>query len=300
MHRILLPPTINLHSIKPCNFSCRYCYAGFEATKRASMPQAELHEILRQIAAVPPYSGLPARKVTFAGGEPLLSGTLSEDLGYAKRLGLVTSLVTNGWFLLPPKLAELAGALDWLALSVDSLDPATNVRIGRAHRGMALDGSQYLARIQLAKALGIRVKINTVVSQANQHEDFSEFVLNAMPSRWKILQATRIEEENGADFSKWEVSAGQFAAFVERHAWIEHAGVAVVPETQTQIYGSYAMVGPDGCFFDNSFGTYRRSRPIVEVGILEAFSEVAFAWEKFHARDGLYDFATASLAEVRS
>src|SRR3954470_19629700 len=81
-----LPPTINLHNLTPCNFKCGFCYAGFASAGRTRIPQTELHEILRQIAEAPLSGGLLRRKVTFAGGEPLLSPTVVEDISHARSL----------------------------------------------------------------------------------------------------------------------------------------------------------------------------------------------------------------------
>jgi hypothetical protein len=53
------------------------------------------------------------------------------------------------------------------------------------------------------------------------------------------------------------------------------------------------MISPNGCFFDNSLGTYRYSRPIASVGIEAAWAEIAFDQSRFNARNGDYDFDTA-------
>jgi radical S-adenosyl methionine domain-containing protein 2 len=113
-----LPSTVNLHNLVPCNYRCGFCYAGFASAKRTHIPQAELHEILRQIASVPVHGYGSQRKVTFAGGEPLLSPTVLADIGRARSLGLVTSLVTNGSLLDQDKINRLAPVLDWLTISI--------------------------------------------------------------------------------------------------------------------------------------------------------------------------------------
>jgi radical S-adenosyl methionine domain-containing protein 2 len=289
-----LPPTVNLHSLAPCNYECGFCYAGFASARRPRIPQVELHEIIHQIGAVSRLHGRGPRKVTFAGGEPLLSPTAIEDIAFARTQGLVTSLVTNGSLLTKEKIHRLAPFLDWLTISIDSLDDNTNRRIGRAARGVPISAAEYLARIQTAHELGIRVKLNTVVNQANVTEDFNGFVRAARPSRWKLLQATRIAEENGDVFDRWAISEATFRAFVARHANLSIDGVVLVPETQADVYGTYAMVGPNGSFFDNSQGTYRYSRPIVRVGLEAAWAEITFSAERFRARQGEYNFATGS------
>lgn len=288
----IVPPTINLHSLIPCNYQCGFCYAGFASAKRLHIPQTELHEIIRQISTASSPPEAPPRKVTFAGGEPLLSRTVIEDIAHARSLGLITSLVTNGSLLTENRILELGSVLNWLTISIDSLDPDTNRRIGRAARGVPMAAEDYLSRIRLAQALGIRVKINTVVNQANASEDFTPFISAARPLRWKLFQATRIAEENGAEFNRWAINETMFHEFVARHAGLSREGVVLVPETQSDIYGTYAMVGPNGCFFDNSLGTYRYSRPIVSVGIEAAWEEITFSPERFQARNGDYDFAT--------
>ena len=292
MKRNIVPRTVNIHSLNPCNYKCGFCYAGFASAERSRIPQSELHEIIHQIGSLPQPDGLGARKVTFAGGEPLLSPTAIEDIAFARTRGLVTSLVTNGSLLTEDKIHRLAPLLDWLTISIDSLDDETNRHIGRAARGVTLGAEDYLRKIRTAQGFGIRVKINTVVNQANATEDFNDFILAARPRRWKLFQATRIAEENGEDFDRWEIGDATFRAFMDRHTGLSREGVILVPETQADIYGTYAMVGPNGCFFDNSRGTYRYSQPIVNVGIEAAWSEITFSPDRFRGRLGDYDFAT--------
>ena len=232
MNTTILPPTINLHSLVRCNYKCGFCYAGFASAKRPRIPQRELHEIIRQIAlaARNPESG--SRKVTFVGGEPLLSPTVLEDIAFARSQGLVTSLVTNGSLLTADRIHRLAPILDWLTISIDSQCADTNRHIGRAARGVTISADDYLAKIHAAQAAGIRVKLNTVVNQANAVEDFRPFIRAAQPRRWKLFQATRIAEENGGDFDRWAISEDTFRAFVARHADLAREGVVLVPETQ--------------------------------------------------------------------
>ncbi len=287
-----LPPTINLHSLVPCNYQCGFCYTGFASAKRPKIPQLELHEIIRQVARAPKNFEDGSRKVTFVGGEPLLSPTVFEDIAFAREEGLVTSLVTNGSLLTGDKIRRLAPILDWLTISIDSQSADTNLLIGRAARGVTISTADYLDKIHSAQALGIKMKVNTVVNQANFTEDFTAFIRAARPHRWKLFQATRIAEENGGTFGRWAISEAVFREFIARHADLAREGVVIVPETQAEMYGTYAMVGPNGCFFDNSAGTYRYSQPIVKVGIEAAWAEIAFSEERFRARQGDYDFAT--------
>ncbi len=105
----IIPHTVNIHSLIPCNYRCGFCYAGFPGIKQKQMPQAELHSILRVLADAPLPDRCDRRKITFAGGEPMLSKTIVEDIHYAHSLGLVTSLVTNGSLLSLETIKKLGG-----------------------------------------------------------------------------------------------------------------------------------------------------------------------------------------------
>jgi len=114
--------TASFHIVKPCNMACRYCYATFNDMKLERQPPIkDVHNILDKLKA----AGL--EKITFAGGEPLLYKYLYSALEYSKHLGLVTSIITNGTLLDDEKLEAYAGIpVDWIGVSIDSVDVQTN------------------------------------------------------------------------------------------------------------------------------------------------------------------------------
>ncbi len=57
------------------------------------------------------------------GGEPLLRDDLPDLLDEARRAGLLTTLISNGW-LLGERWPELRGRVDALILSLDEVGPA--------------------------------------------------------------------------------------------------------------------------------------------------------------------------------
>lgn len=287
-NRAVLPQTINIHLIRNCNFGCRYCYAGFTETGAGRIPPEHLLAILDQIATSPVPNGEFPRKVNFAGGEPFLYSNLPDFIRYSKRIGLVTSVVTNGSLLNNPVIAQLAGHLDILALSVDSFSPGVNAEIGRCGRGSPPGLDHYLRLSEQVREAGIRLKVNTVVNRLNVHEDIGAGMSRLEPFRWKHLQAKRIFGQNDAHFETLAVNNLEFHGYVERNRRSVGSGVVVVPETADDMTASYAMIAPNGCFFDNTPGFYRYSRPIVEVGLMEAFKDVEFSEERFIERGGLY------------
>ena len=288
-----LPGTINLFVNSRCNYHCNHCYATFQDIPGAKLPalnEEDAMAIIHLIANEPLPEDVIARKITFVGGEPTLCPFLPKLVAYAKGLGLVTAIITNGTTSTTQYLEKYAGNLDWVGLSIDGLTPAMNRNIGRATlAGRSLNEAGYLDRIASIKAIGAQLKINTVVSALNCGDDFNSFILQAKPVRWKILQVTPVKGQNDGTIKLLQIDQARYDAFVERHNGINESGIIVVAEPVETIRGSYAMISPDGRFFDSSTGQHQYSRRILEVGLADAFSQVAFDAAKYDGRDGNYD-----------
>lgn len=57
---------------------------------------------------------------------------------------------------------------------------------------------------------------------------------------------------------------------------------------QSVIRGTYAMISPDGRFFDSTSGCHLYNEPILKVGIEKARSQVSFSQEGFNDRTSSY------------
>jgi radical S-adenosyl methionine domain-containing protein 2 len=290
---VALPGTINLFVNSRCNFHCKHCYATFQDIPGANQPalsETDAKAIIRLIAEEPLPDNTIARKITFVGGEPTLCPFLPQLVGYSKSLGLVTAVITNGTIATPRYLEQFSRILDWVGLSIDGLDQTMNRSIGRATlAGRYLDEADYLERIASIRAIGAQVKINTVVSALNWRSDFTQFITAARPVRWKALQVTPVAGQNDGTIKLLEIDRSKFNAFVDRHRPLTDSGIIVVAEPVETIRGSYAMISPDGRFFDSSEGRHHYSDCILDVGLSNAFNEVAFDEGKYDGRDGNYD-----------
>jgi radical S-adenosyl methionine domain-containing protein 2 len=256
-----------------------------------------MFRLVEAVAAAPLPGGKTVRKLTFAGGEPTLCPWLPDLVAHAKSLGLVTMLVTNGSRCTRDYLLPLAPVLDWLTISIDSLDEETNRAIGRHDsKGNPLTGEAYAAILHEAAALGIRTKVNTVVNRLNHREDLGPFLRGSGISRWKVLQVMPVAGQNDPHIGLLTVTRGEFDAYVARHAQVAASGIRVVPEPVEAIRGSYCMIDPHGRFFDSSAGRHTYSRPILEAGLESAFSEVCFDRDRFEERGGSYDFTAGRVS----
>lgn len=280
-------PSVNYHLWKPCNMMCEFCFATFQDIAPAVLPKGHLgYEGSMAVVESLAQSGF--RKLNFAGGEPTLCPWLPDLIGRAKSLGLTTSVVTNGSLISRDWLDAVAGQLDWAALSIDSVEPDTLLRTGRTTRNGPMTAADYLRAVRALKERRIRVKVNTVVSRPNLHEDLSGFIIEARPERWKLLQVLPVAGQNSYKVADHLVSPEEFWGYVENNRRVEDHGITVVPEDNDLMTGSYVMVDPAGRFFDNAAGAHTYSRPILEVGVESALSDVSVDAGKFLSRSGMY------------
>lgn len=68
-----------------------------------------------------------------------------------------------------------------------------------------------------ARAAGVGVKVNTVVTTINASEDLAGLVADLAPQRWKILQAAPVEGQNDAFVADLIPERAVFDAYVARH-----------------------------------------------------------------------------------
>ena len=179
-------PSVNYHLWKPCNMSCGFCFATFQDIQPDILPEGHLG---REdcLSVVESLARAEFQKINFAGGEPTLCRWLPELITQAKELGITTSVVTNGSRITPEWLESVNGSLDWAALSIDSLDRDTLLRMGRTTRSGPMSEQDYLRVIGALKEFSVRLKINTVVTRHNLDESLADFIIETRPERWKLL-----------------------------------------------------------------------------------------------------------------
>ena len=284
-------PSVNFHLWEPCNMKCGFCFATFQDVKQEmNLPKGHLPEE-DCLLVVDEFAEFGFEKMNFAGGEPTLCPWLPNLIVRAKESGLVTSIVTNGSRITDQWLDNLNGSLDWIGLSIDTVEPEKSIRTGRAIAGkIPITEAEYLDVINKIKRHGIRLKINTVVNSVNWEEDLTPFIQLAKPERWKLFQVLRVKGQNDAHIADFEITTVQFEAYVRRNRIVEDYGINVVPESNEAMTESYVMIDPAGRFFDNRKGFYKYSAPILKVGIEKALKQVSINPERFLQRGGKYDW----------
>lgn len=282
-------PAVNFHLWEPCNMRCKFCFATFQDVKQSILPKGHLPRE-QAVQVVQQLADFGFQKITFAGGEPTLCKWLPDLIATAKDAGMTTMIVSNGSRLTDEFLEVNKNKLDWIAISIDSLNAATNLTTGRAivgKRPLQLDYYKSLA--DRVKLFDYGLKINTVVNRNNFNESMNEFIRYAKPKRWKVLQVLPMVGQNDNKIDDFKISESEFQFFIDNHSDLQSI-TNIVPETNSQIKGSYAMVDPAGRFFDNVTGTHNYSSQILEVGVKTAIQEVNYDLPKFLSRGGQYDW----------
>lgn len=124
------PVSVNYHFSRKCNYECGFCFHTEKTSSILSLDEAKRGMKLLKEAGM--------RKLNFAGGEPFLYPMfMRELLRYGKgELGIESiSIVSNGSKITEKFLHENAAFIDILAISCDSFDPETNIKIGRGKSG---------------------------------------------------------------------------------------------------------------------------------------------------------------------
>ena len=137
-----------------CNLACRYCRPENQDPHTLLTHQQRLKLI--GVAA-----RLGCRRLRLTGGEPLLAPGLVPLIQAVKAMDLVeeVSLTSNGVLLDRPLARCLKQAgLDRMTISLDGADPQAVLRMGGGN-----SFAHVLAAIGHAQAVGLPVKINTVV-----------------------------------------------------------------------------------------------------------------------------------------
>ena len=199
-------------------------------------------------------------------------------------------LVTNGARLSEKVLNTVENYLDWVTLSIDSINRETLIETGRMERNQPMSANEYLKITNDIHARNIRLKLNTVVTSQNYNEDLSQFVIKIKPERWKIMQVLPIKGQNDNFIDKFLIDQKQFKNYIINNSSVAKNGIKIISENNDEMTESYIMIDPAGRFFDNANGFHNYSKPILEVGIKKAFEDVNVKIEKFINRDGIYNW----------
>jgi len=258
---------------------CPGCFAQHQVSKE--LGEAEWLNCIDMIDRE--TKSFSRRKANLVGGEPTLIPFLPRLASHLKDLGFIVGLISNGARITAAWLDSIKGAIDLLGVSIDSLDPIVNRKLGRVDCGTPMDKYRYSQIVEAIHAAGMALKLNTVVSDYNAHENFNDFIAFARPKRWKIMQYLELTGMNDT-VGGFSIDNVAFWAFVERHRFC--AGIAV--EESRSMIDSYIMIDPAGRPYGNSGSRIQYGSPILESGLVDQLASLGYRREATAARGGFY------------
>lgn len=175
-----------------CNENCHFCF------REGSRKELDCSTALQ---VVDKLNTLGVKKLTFAGGEPLLVQHLSDLLLRAKKYNMTTSITTNG-ILLNDLWDKIIPNIDWLTFSLDATTAELQSRQGRGRSHF----QRILGLVSKVSKTDVNIKINTLVTKHNIHDvlNLAEWVKFMPIKRWKIIRFYPVRGSakiNANDFS---------------------------------------------------------------------------------------------------
>ncbi len=110
------PILVQIVPMRRCNLACAYCNEYDAVSKPVPLPV-----MLRRLDKL---AALGTAMITISGGEPLMHPELDEMIAHMRRRGMISSVITNGYYLNAQRIHRLnAAGLDYLQISIDNVEP---------------------------------------------------------------------------------------------------------------------------------------------------------------------------------
>ncbi|MDG2524837.1 GTP 3',8-cyclase MoaA [Stenotrophomonas sp. HITSZ_GD] len=291
---------LRLSVIEACNFRCGYCMPadriaddhGLDSAGRMDFDQ--IHTLVRAFAR----QGVTKLRLT--GGEPLLRRDLPALVARLASIEGIedVAMTTNGTLLARHAKALREAGLGRVTVSLDALEPTLFARLS-GDRGRIED---VLAGIEAAEAVGLPVKLNSVI-QRGLNEDqvlplaehfrgsghvlrFIEYMDVGTCNGWRAGDVVSSAELHARIHARWPLRAldAQYRGEVaQRHAYADGAGeIGFVSSITAPFCGDChrARVSADGQLYTCLFADRGRDlRPALAQGEDALADAIAGVWQ---------------------
>ena len=110
------PILVHVVPMRRCNLACAYCNEYDTVSQPVPLPV-----MARRLDKL---ADLGTSMITVSGGEPLMHPELDAMVAQMRRRGMISSVITNGYYLSPDRIRSFNEAgLDFLQISIDNVEP---------------------------------------------------------------------------------------------------------------------------------------------------------------------------------
>ena len=289
-----------------CNFRCVYCMPREVFEQHQFLPHGAIltFEEIARLARI--FVGLGVEKIRLTGGEPLVRRDVQRLVAMLAELDVEITLTTNGSLLARQAKALKAAGLDRVTVSLDSLDDATFKAMNDADYPVA----KVIEAIDVAAAVGLPVKINTVVKKGVNDQDivrmaerwrgtghilrFIEYMDVGSSNGWvmdDVVPSAEVVRRISARWPLVPVDANYAGEVAERWRYVDGAGEIGVISSVTQAFCSSCnrmRLSTEGSLFTCLFGQSGHDlKSLVRGGATDEAirNEIAAVWQR---RDDRY------------
>lgn len=215
-----------------CNLRCTYCYQSAAVPHPDELSTAEAFRLVDQVGEA------GADTLVFTGGEAFTRSDLLAVAGYAHESGLTTNVITNGHYITPDNIGQVATTFDNVTVSLDHGKPQHH----DCNRG---EGSwaRAVAAIDLLIGAGVPVDVNTVLSHygLDDIDELLAFVTSRPLGDHRIVPQFPMGRGGGARARRGELSESELLGLSERLA-------AARRRLGTGEEGATTRISPEGSY----------------------------------------------------
>lgn len=168
VHKAYKFSSIYLNMTEICNLHCVYCYASSRVESGNRLTLNDYIRVLDEVAKM-----TDEMRITFTGGEPLMSELTFPVAHYAKSKGFETYLLSNGTLINKKNIKPLLECFDHFKISMDG----SRKEIHEYFRGKGTF-EPTVAAVKLLQSLGADVAVPMVVTKRNISD------IPAMSDKW--------------------------------------------------------------------------------------------------------------------
>lgn len=237
---------VNLHLTESCNFKCSYCFAKFNNDNELKLDSWK--KVVDNIASYFNSKNIMGR-INLAGGEPMILPFLDDLIDYILSKDIKVSIITNGYYLNKKKIDSWKNKLTMIGVSVDSIDETTNIKIGRCTKSKkTIDYTNFIDTLNYIKKQDMILKVNTVISKINYHQDITELYNKVDFDRIKLLQL-RVNKGSNDEAQKDAITKQEFEMYCNKV--INTVNKRIICESSDEIENSYVFIDPEGFLISN-------------------------------------------------
>lgn len=205
-----------------CNLDCEFCFALPDSSENINIDEKKIVDKILEAGF---------EYLIFTGGEPTTrKEELLEIIPYAYKKGLKIEIDTNGSYLDDNLMKVIKESNVTLGLPLYSAKP-------EIHNNLVKNGEHYktvIALLEKASKMGIKTKINTMVSKKNKDDflDIGKIIEKYNVSHWNML---RFKPYRRALLSKedYNITESEFLDIIKK-VKDKHPSVKIIGHTKNE------------------------------------------------------------------